>query len=73
MSRCKSCDNTLSMVDYTIRPRELQEELPEDLEEELCISCVGLSFLPYFYLTDHFYVHHEAMEGMTESLPFEQS
>ena len=68
MSRCKSCDVKLKYVDYAIKPRELQEDIPEELEEELCVSCVGLAFFPYVYSVDHRFVLEDAKDGLTEPL-----
>ena len=68
MSRCKSCDIKLKYIDYAIKPREIQEEIPEHLEEELCISCVGIAFFPYAYSLDHVFAFEEAKDGLTEPL-----
>jgi len=69
MSRCKACDHILTLVDYTIRPRELTAVVPEDIEEDLCVRCLGISFFEYSFTADHTYLFQEAISGATEPIP----
>ena len=71
MSRCKACDHILTLVDYTVKPREHQEDIPEGVEEELCVRCISISFFGYSFTSDHNYTLQDATTGVTDPIPTE--